>query len=281
MAESFNSAAAHYQRVAVLQQTVAKRLLERLQLINIDPGRVLDLGAGAGSTARLLAKSYHNAAIVHADLALKMLCQSRQGFRRFFSRHAFVCTDAECLALAGSSIDLVFSNLMLQWCNDIDQVFAEINRITRSGGLFIFSSLGPDTLSELRQSWSAVDDTVHVNAFVDMHDLGDALVRAGFEQPVMETEGFTMTYRNVDSLMRELKLLGAHNVNVGRRRSLTGKGRLKGMLNEYEKWRKEGRLPATYEVIYGHAWCRTQSEKQDPDRGVVSVPVSAITHRQA
>ncbi|MCH7697122.1 MAG: malonyl-ACP O-methyltransferase BioC [Proteobacteria bacterium] len=279
LARSFNIAAPGYDNVALLQQTVAKSLLERLELINISPENILDLGSGTGMAAKMLAKIYTKARVTQTDLAFNMLNTSRSNARRFFSRQSYVCADADDLPFKASVFDLVFSNLMLQWCSDADRVFNGVKQSLRADGLFLFSSFGPDTLFELRESWATVDSTVHVNAFIDMHDIGDALIRAGFEQPVMETERLILSYDDVYSLMRELKSLGAHNVVRGRRKSLTGKRRLQKMIDAYETRRSEAKLPATYEIVYGHAWCPHTLTAKKLDGVTAVFPVSAITRR--
>jgi malonyl-CoA O-methyltransferase len=277
VAAAFDRAARDYDALAEFQGTVADRLLERLDFMRLAPGMILDLGAGTGRASRALAKRYPAARVIESDLAFGMLRGAR-GLGRWFRRRRTVCADAELLPFADASLDLVFSSLMLQWCNDPGVVFAELQRVLRPGGLLIFSTLGPDTLRELRDSWAIADADVHVNAFIDMHDLGDALVRAALSEPVMETERFTLSYADGHALMRDLKSLGARNANAGRRRSLTGKGRLQSMLRAYESHRRDGRLPATYEVVYGHAWRPEADPRREP--GVAVVPVSAITRRR-
>ncbi len=277
---TFDVAAVNYERYAVLQRTVMKRVLERLALTNLQANSVLDLGSGTGEAARILAKRYKKARIVELDLSTGMLRHSRQHGPRFFSKQRYVCADAEMLPMADAAVDLVFSSLMLQWCNDLDATFAEAGRVLRPEGLFIFSTLGPDTLKELRLSWAKVDEKVHVNAFLDMHDVGDALVRAGFDAPVLDVERITLTFDDGYKLMRELKHLGAHNLNMGRRKTLTGKARIKEMLVAYEQFRQENRLPATYEVIYGHAWKATRSLIKPATEGnIVSIPVDSLRRK--
>jgi malonyl-CoA O-methyltransferase len=202
-----------------------------------------------------------------------MLRHSRKSGRRFFSKQSYLCADAEHLPLAPQSLDMVFSNLMLQWCQDPRRLFSGLARALKPGGLFIFSSLGPDTLHELRACWEAADDLPHVNSFVDMHDLGDSLIRAGFTDPVMETDRLILTYDDVDTLMQDLKRLGAHNVHAGRRKALTGKGRFDRVRELYERSRRQGKLPATYEVVYGHAWLTMHAGggQAGPREAVISV----------
>jgi malonyl-CoA O-methyltransferase len=170
---------------------------------------------------------------------------------------------------------------MLQWCDDPDRVFAECRRVLRPGGLLTFASFGPDTLIELRRAWAAVDGRVHVSRFIDMHDLGDALVRAGLAEPVMDVERQVLTYGEVRDLMRDLKAIGAHNASAGRPRGLTGKGSLARMLAAYESFRREGHLPATYEVVFGHAWApMTEPRPHRSEGGEVRIPLSQIGRRQ-
>ena len=174
---------------------------------------------------------------------------------------------------------MIFSNLTLQWCSDLDKVFAEFRRLLKPGGLALFSTFGPDTLKELRDSWAAADKAVHVGAFIDMHDIGDALLRSGFADPVMDAERFTLTYADVYGVMNELKALGAHNAATGRPRTLTGKGRLRAMAAAYERYRDNGILPASFEVVYGLAWAPAVSAVNTREEGVVKIPLSALQRR--
>ncbi len=253
MRSAFDKAADTYDEAALLQREVASRLDERLQLVKISPQVILDLGVGTGFSCQLLGRRYPEAQLLVMDIAEAMLirAKSRQGLQQ---RLQTVCGDMEHLPLASDSIDLIHSNLTLQWCSDPELAFAEFARVLKPAGLVMFTTFGPDTLQELRISWSRADAHVHVNAFMDMHDIGDALMRSGLGEPVMDVEHIVMTYDDVRGLMADLKALGASNANNGRARSLTGKGRLQKMLQSYEEFRRDGRLPATYEVIYGHAW---------------------------
>lgn len=250
---SFEQAAQSYDAAAVLQQEVAQRLLERLDLMKLEPARVLDLGCGTGYCIPELMSRYKRADIVALDIARPMLEQARRR-GRWLHRPRCVCGDAERLPFEEESFDLVFSNLMLQWCVDLDAAFAELQRVLRPGGLLLFTSFGPDTLKELRDSWAQVDGDTHVNAFLDMHDVGDALVKTRFADPVMDVERITVTYPDVWKLMRELKQIGAHNVTAGRPRGLTGKSHMQQLVNAYERYRQADVLPASYEIVNGHAW---------------------------
>jgi len=266
---SFESAAEGYDKAAVLQQEVGRRLLQRLELVKIQPERVLDLGSGTGQCIPDLFARYKKTDIVALDIAVSMLGHARKR-GRWLRRPRCVCADAERLPFADGQFDLVFSNLMLQWCVDLDVVFAELQRVLRPGGLLLFTSFGPDTLRELRASWGKVDDYNHVNAFQDMHDVGDALLQARFSDPVMDVERLTLTYPDVWQLMRELKQIGAHNVTAGRPRGLTGKAHMQQLVEAYEHYRNNNVLPASYEIVNGHAWAT-------PD--ACSIPVERITRR--
>jgi len=260
--KSFSNAAETYDEVAVLQKEVANRLVERLELVQLKPDVILDVGSGTGFCSQLLAQRYKKASLVSLDLSYKMLFQTRKKegfFKRLKSPHTYVCADAERLPLADESTDMIVSSLALQWC-DLESVFAGFRHTLKPGGLLMFSTMGPDTLKELRYAWSKADGHAHVSAFIDMHDVGDALMRAGFSDPVMDVETITVTYPTVKKLMQDLKAIGSRNALVGRAKGLTGKQRLTKMIEAYEQLRKDGVLPATYEVVYGHAWV--------PDKGV-------------
>lgn len=275
--DSFDRAAERYDDVAVLQREVGSRIMERLEIIKILPTMIVDVGAGTGAFTGKLSQRYKKARIIAFDMAPRMLitARNRRGpFERgWFNRQGFVCGDAESLPFADQSVDLLFSNLTIQWCADLDKTFREFRRVLKPGGLLMFSTLGPDTLKELRDSWRVVDDDVHVHEFLDMHDVGDAMLRAGLADPVMDVERFTLTYTDAFQLMRELKILGAHNAATERRQGLTGKDRIKKMALAYEQHRLDGMLPASYEVVYGHAWASTEEN-------TVSVSVESLMSRK-
>jgi malonyl-CoA O-methyltransferase len=277
---AFEASASRYDEVAVLQREVATRLLERLELLKMTPTSILDLGSGTGHCTEALAERYPDARIVALDLAESMLHHARLRFsrwQRFRKKHGFVSGDAEQLPFADNSFDMLFSNLTVQWCGDLEQTFREFHRVLKPGGVLFYTTLGPDTLKELRASWASVDEQVHVNTFLDLHDVGDAMLHARLAEPVMDMEHITLTYRDSMTLMRDLKELGAHNVNPGRNQGLTGPRKLRAVMQAYERFRdSDGLLPATYEVIYGHAWCGNESARPPVDPSVVAVPLELL-----
>jgi malonyl-CoA O-methyltransferase len=248
---AFGRAAKTYAKHAALQRTVEDRLLERLEYVEQVPGRVLDIGCGLGRASSLLRKRWKSAQTIALDLALPMLRRVHTGWRRPLMR---VCADARELPVADASIDVLFSNLCMQWIDDVPALFEEFRRVLRPGGYLAISTFGPDTLHELRAAWAAADRTPHVSGFVDIARVGDALMAAGFRDPVLDAEHFTLTYADAASLMRELKAIGATNADARRARGLTGKHQLRRALDAYESFRRDDVLPATYEVIYAHAW---------------------------
>jgi len=257
MRRAFEKAAATYDEVAVLQQEIGDRLIERLGIMKYKPTRILDVGAGTGICARALAKYYPRAHVYTLDIAHSMLQRARQRmswWQKWRGRHSYITADAESLPLADASVDMIFSNLAVQWVDDLENLFSEFRRVLAPGGMLIFTTFGPDTLKELRASWRKVDSASHVNEFQDMHNIGDLLLHTRFAEPIMDMEYLTLTYKDVFGLMRDLKQLGAHNVTEGRQRQLMGKQHLQQMIDHYESFRADGVLPATYEVVYGHAW---------------------------
>lgn len=258
---TFERAAHTYDSAARLQRRIGEWLLERLEeLRDFRPATVLDAGCGTGFCTRRLARRYRRASVLGLDLATAMLRRAQAHapwWQRLLPggarRPGYAAGDIERLPLRDASIGLIVSNLALQWC-DPRVAFAEFRRVLAPGGLLLFTSFGPDTLKELRAAWRAVDDAPHVHVFLDMHDLGDLLLRAGFADPVMDVERLTVTYADVFELLRELKGLGAHNLTAGRARGLTGKRQFARFQAAYEAMAQDGRIPATFEAVFGHAW---------------------------
>lgn len=242
---AFNKASSEYNTHAFLQKEIALRLDSKLEVISGNTEVILDLGAGTGLLSQNLLKRFKNSQLICLDFAQESLKNNPVPHK--------LCADANHLPLADNSIDIVTSNLMIQWCPDTKQLFSECHRVLKNNGLLLFSTFGPDTLKELKKSWSVVDDTPHVNTFTDMHDIGDQLLQNSFQSPVMEMETLTLTYQTVTDLLKDLKAIGAQTVST-RSKSLTGKNKFQSMIQMYESYRTDGKLPATYEVVYGHAW---------------------------
>jgi len=283
MRRAFERAAQSYDQAAVLQREVSQRMLERLDLVKLNPTLILDVGSGTGTGSRSLAQRYPDARVIGLDISPAMLRVARQNnpwWKRslpFLSGKLpqYVGGDLERLPLPASSVNLLWSNLALQWCDDLPVAFAEFQRVLAPGGLLMFSTFGPDTLRELKHAFAGLDGHTHVNRFLDMHDIGDQLAYAGFGAPVMDMEFITLTYPDLMGLLRELKAIGAHNVTSGRSRGLMGKRTWRAMLENYEKLRKDGRLPATYEVVYGHAWVNEKKPKLSDGRQVIEFQIQA------
>ena len=256
---AFDRAADSYDDAALLQKEVCSRLLEKLDYIRLSPETVLDAGVGTGEAVAPLLKRYKKSHLVALDLSERMLSKAlAQG--GLLRKPELVCADIEQLPFRDDSFDLVFSSLTLQWCNDLDATLRGLLRVLKPGGLLLFTTFGPDTLKELRACWQQVDDAVHVNRFSDMHDIGDGLLQAGFADPVMEAEMITVNYADVDRLMADLRAIGANVTAEGGRTGLTAPSVLERLRRAYEAYRVGGDLPASYEVVYGHAWKPAGSE---------------------
>ena len=261
---AFSRAAKGYDAAAQLQHAVEARLLEMLDyrddpvLRHAAPQVVVDLGCGPGRAAAAMQRRWPKARVLALDLALPMLRESRSNsnpWRLFARRPQAVCADARALPLAENSVDVLFSNLCLQWVEDLDAVFAGFRRVLKPQGLLLLSTFGPDTLWELREAFARADDTPHVSPFADIAGVGDALMRAGFLQPVLDREVETTTYPDLAALMRELRALGATNALAARRHTLTGRARFAAAERAYEPLRgNDGLLPATWETITALAW---------------------------
>ena len=274
---AFDHAAASYDAHAVLQREVCDRLLERLDYMTLQPGRVLDVGSGTGYGLTHLRSRYAEAECCALDIAPAMLSATRarlpqptwaQRTLRHLTPRAsplthLMCADMERLPLAPNSMNLVWSSLALQWAHDLEATLKGFHQVLAPGGLLIFATFGPDTLKELRAAFTAIDDAPHVNRFVDLHDIGDMLTHAGFASPVMEMDMLTLTYADLKSLMRHHTGSGANSAAAARRRGLFGKSAWARLEQAYESQRLEGRLPATFEVVYGHAWAGDKTRRED------------------
>jgi malonyl-CoA O-methyltransferase len=287
---AFSRSAAGYDAAAGLQHAVEARLLESLDYLDDPalqrppPRRVLDLGCGTGRASAAMQKRWPKAEVVSMDLALPMLRQARAASRRrnpFARVPAQVCADARALPLADGSVDVLFSNLCLQWVEDLDAVLAGFRRVLKPHGLLLFSTFGPATLWELREAFARADDAPHVSPFADIAGVGDALVRAGFHQPVLDREDETTHYPDLPALMRELRAIGATNALASRRHTLTGRARFRAAADAYEPQRDASGLPASWEIISAMAWApEAGTPFREGGMDVVAVPLSRIPVRR-
>lgn len=252
---AFERSAGHSEDAAFLLRSIGERLLERLDLLRLQPRRILDVGCGSGILSAQLLRKYRSAQLVAVERAPAMLHRAAKRAPWLRTLHT-VCAELPALPFAAAQFDLIISNLALPWSLDLAGSCATWQRLLKPGGALLFSTLGAHTLSELRASWSGIDDAhTHVNAFFAMQDIGDALWRVGLTGVVVDVERLTLTYPNVQRLSADLAQLGARNMTHGRRRSLTGKGRWAALLAHYEQYRRsDGQLPVSCEVVYGHAW---------------------------
>jgi len=276
IARNFSRAANTYDEVAILQQEIGLRLLDRLELINIKPRSILDIGAGTGFTTKSLTHKYPEAQIFNLDIAEGALSFGKQ--KRSSNTQHYICADAELCPIKSQSIDLIFSNCALHWFLNPEFIFKEMHRILKPEGLLFFSTFGPDTLIELRQSFALVDQKNHVNHFIDMHHIGDILLAIGLQDPVMDMELLTLTYKNLGGLIRDLKFSGENFVFAEEPQGLSSKTTLEKLHSAYENYRnKENLLPATFEVVYGHAWGKELSTLHSSDsEGVIRIPVDHL-----
>ena len=268
--KSFNRAAITYDSCSILQDTISDNLIDRLKIIKLNPLNILDLGCGTGTNGLSLRKKYKKSKIINYDFSENMLREARLKQKLFIldkinlSPYSYICADIEAIPLKENSLDLVWSSSTLQWCNELDLVFNQVKKILKPGGLFIFSTFGPNTLNELREITENLFNEKKTSTFIDMHNIGDLLMHSGFSDPVLDVENFTMTYKEVDKLFMDIKSIGATNGNVSKNRGLSGRSFTKKIVEKYEAYRNNNLLPASYEVIYGHAWNipKTTSEYQ-------------------
>ncbi len=265
----FDNAADTYGNAAALDRSVGSELLSRLDLLKALPIHILDAGCGTGICSLELVQRYPNAMISGIDLSSKMLQVASR--REGIGCMQFIKANSLQLPFADNQFDLIVSNLMLPWC-DVAAVLTEFRRLMRPAGALMFSTFGPDTLIELREAWARMDERQHVHDFYDMHDIGDALLRTGFAEPIVDVDRVTVTYPSTDALFADLKNSGTVNIHPSRRRSLTGKQRFAAFRDTLDTFRDEdNRIPLTYEVIYGHAWT-----PREQDITTASVPLESL-----
>lgn len=254
----FDSAAASFDSADFVHSVTRDGLFARLEPLVFDADSVLDLGSATGSAEQQLRKRFGRAHIVSLDVSHEMLCQGIRNrpwlSRALYSRSSPVQADAASLPFIDQSIDFVFSNLLLPCVDRPDVVFAEVARVLRKDGVFAFATLGPDSLLEIRRAWNSVDEHAHVNHFLDMHDIGDSLVRSGLRDPILDVDRLSVNYTSSGKLFADLTNVGARNALRRRNRSLVGKRRFKKMVDALAGERGHGEISLELELVYGHCW---------------------------
>lgn len=279
---NFGRAAASYAQVAVLQREVETRLVEQLDFLeDRQPIRILDLGCGPGRASALMKKRWPKAQVIAIDAALPMLKEVPKQ-TRFWRPIKRVCADVSQLPITDACVDVIFSSLCLQWVNDLPATLAEFRRVLKPEGLLLFSTFGPDTLLELREAyWQAGEKNPPLSPFAAIQQIGDAIIAAGFKNPVLDRELYQLTYSDVRTLMKELKAIGATDARPQRMRGMAGKTRFQTMGAAYEKLRNEGFLPSTWEVVTAMAWGPEPGvSRREQGADIASFPADAIPIRR-
>jgi malonyl-CoA O-methyltransferase len=278
---SFGRAASKYTEVAALQREVEARLLEQLgYLDDRQPQRVLDLGSGPGRAAGAMKKRWPKAEVIALDAALPMLREVPK-HTRFWRPVRRVNADVSKLPFADQCADVIFSSLCLQWLDDLPAVLSEFRRVLRPDGLLLFSTFGPETLSELRDAYLQAGEIPPLSPFAAIQQVGDAMLAAGFKDPVLDRDRYTLTYPDLRGLMRELRAIGAGDARHDRPRGLGGRDRLRRVTSHYETQRRDGVLPSTWEVITAQAWGPAPgAPRRDGGADLASFPADRIPTRR-
>jgi len=258
-----------------LAYNTATELMDRLAPVRVTPQRIIDLGCGTGDLSRRLARMYPQATVFGFDFALAPLAEV-SGRRLFGRRPRPAAADAQQLPLADASVDIVVANLLVEWLDDSAALFREIRRVLRPEGVVMYATLGPDTLTELREAWAAVDSSSHIHDFADMHDIGDAMLAAGLRDPVMDVDRVCWRYSALAGLAREIRALGGANLRSDRRRGLLTPRSLRRLDDAYSERAEDGQLLATWEIVYGHAWGAQTARPSYGDAQEFHVPITSI-----
>ena len=276
--KGFNKTAKTYEANALLAKSTGEALIERLQGIKINPKRILDIGSGTGMLNKKLKKLYPKAKIFNIDLAEQRLRQTKT-LRFGLNPPNLVCADAHALPFADKSFDLIISNLCWHWVDHLGQAVYEAKRVLNIQGTLLFTTLGPDTLRELNAAFYNASPNPHVIPFFDMHDVGDALLKAGFADPVMDIESMFLHFKNPDKLFKMLRDTGEGNYLSLRHRGLSGKKMFTQVKAHYEKFKLDKTYPATFEIVFGYAW-RPEDPSHLDQNNEISIPIAKIKRRK-
>ena len=250
--QRFERTANQFDNADFVHKKTRKGLIERLGPVLFKASSILDLGSATGSASNELRSRFKRANIVSLDISHNMLCKAREK-KSWFSKAAYAQADAISLPFKNSCFDLVFANMLLPWLNDPQVVFQEITRVLRKGGVFAFTTLGPDSFREIARSWNEIDSKAHVNQFIDMHNLGDGLVNSGLRDPVVDVDRLLISYKNSETMINDLKNSGSRNVLETRNQTMTGKESFKQMIKTLTN-PSTGEIKLSLELIYGHCW---------------------------
>jgi malonyl-CoA O-methyltransferase len=250
--QRFERIANQFDNADFVHKKTRKGLIERLGPVLFKASSILDLGSATGSASNELRSRFKRANIVSLDISHNMLCKAREK-KSWFSKATYAQADAISLPFKNSCFDLVFANMLLPWLNDPQVVFQEITRVLRKGGVFAFTTLGPDSFREIARSWNEIDSKTHVNQFIDMHNLGDGLVNSGLRDPVVDVDRLLISYKNSETMINDLKNSGSRNVLETRNQTMTGKESFKKMIKTLTN-PSTGEIKLSLELIYGHCW---------------------------
>ena len=262
--QAFNTKASSYDEYSVAQREVGRRMIERLDLLKFKPSNILDLGSGTGYLAELLLSKFPTSNITCLDLAENMLLECREKI----PNSNLIVSDIESMPFKPESFDLIISSFTLHWCEEIEKIFYDVRKSLKNDGIFMFTTVGPNTLRELQKAYTYIDIEQHVNSFTDMHMYGDSLLKCGFDDPVMDMEEIIVEYSSFRGVLNSLKKTGANTV-IGQESSYISKKSYIELSNVYPKNEGNGKFPVTYEMIYGMSWKRAR--KSNDNLGVIPI----------
>ena len=251
----FDRHAKTYDEYSSLQNKISDNLFKKLDLIEVRKDLILDLGCGTGRNGRILKEKYQNIRLINYDFSINMLKEAKKKqYKMLGNKSEFVCGDIEELSFTENTFDVIWSTSSLQWCNNLSDIFKKAKSILKPGGLFIFSTFGPNTLFELRSITKKISNYQKTNNFLDVLSIKDKLIKEGFSNPVIDLEEFCLTYNNINKLLLDLKKIGATSELKRKKNGLSGKIFLKLISDGYKEYSYDGIYPATYEAIYCYAW---------------------------
>jgi len=251
----FDRHAKTYDEYSSLQNKISDNLFKKLDLIEVRKGLILDLGCGTGRNGGIMKEKYQNIRLINYDFSINMLQEAKKNQTKVLgSKSEFTCGDIEELSFTENTFDVIWSTSSLQWCNNLSYIFKKLKLILKPGGLFIFSTFGPNTLFELKNVTKKISNYQKTNNFLDVFSIKDKLIREGFTNPVIDSEEFCLTYKNINKLFLDLRKIGATSGFKNKKNGLSGKSYLKLISDGYNEYSYDGIYPATYEAVYCYTW---------------------------